>query len=578
LAQDAGGGKWRFHSTDRRMRRHGAVSLIVSCALQKLCNTQVYALVGSGAMRKFSGPTGRVPRTALVVSTLAAALLFASPHAHAQAPAAAAPPHQGGTLIYDNISGPGTLDPYVSGSLVELEIIHHIYEGLVEMDEHYAWKPMLASKVDVSPDARVFTFTLRHGVKFSNGKEMTSADVLASFQRYQRISTNASILADAAGFETPDPYTFVVKLKQPNAVFLDILKSPTYPLDIMPAEEKDKPPREADVIGTGPYKLGTWERDSHLTIVRNDGYVPDDSAAGPDGFAGRKTAYLDQVRYNFVPEANARIAALQTGEANVISDVPPDLSKRLADRKDLSLQKVFPYCQQVFITNSQNGPTANPLIRQAIEAAVNVDEIIDATGQIAQKNSSMVYSFSPYYDPAVSAPYYDEKNPAKAKELLKQAGYKGEKIVLQTNSNYAYMRDAILVLAEQLKAAGMNADVQVVDWTTNASNMQRGTGNWNVSTTGFCSQPLLGPQQWRVMVYTFPQVKGDAVLDAAYKKFLTSPALADRKAAWVDIEKRVLDQAYMIKVADLGGLRGYDDKVQGLTPYFFVRYWTVSLK
>jgi peptide/nickel transport system substrate-binding protein len=512
-------------------------------------------------------------RSALAAAAIGIGLMLWVPGAAAQTA-----PHKGGTLVYANISGPGTLDPYVAGSLVELEVIHHIYEQLVEMDEHYAWKPMLASKVDISPDAKMFTFTLRHGVKFSNGKELTSADVLASFQRYQKMSTNAVVLADVDTFETPDPYTFIVKLKNPNAVFLDILKSPTYPLSIMPAEQKDKPSREADVIGTGPYKLAEWERDSHLVLERNDGYVPDDSANGPDGFAGKKTAYLDKIRYNFVPEANARIAALQTGAADVISDLPPDLSKRLADRKDLSLQKVFPYCQQVFITNSQNGPTANPLIRQAIEAAVNVDEILDATGQIAQKNASLVYPFSVYYSPEISTPYYDEKDPAKAKALLEKAGYKGEKIILQTNSNYAYMRDAILVLAEQLKAAGMNADVQVVDWTTNASNMQRGTGNWNVSTTGFCSQPLLGPQQWKVMIYTFPQVKGDTVLDAAYTKFLTSPAVADRKAAWQDVEKRVLDQAYMIKVADLGGLRGYDDKVENLTPYFFVRYWNVWLK
>jgi peptide/nickel transport system substrate-binding protein len=504
-----------------------------------------------------------------VLATLIAVSLHDGP-ARAQKP--------DGILVYDNISGPGTLDPYVAGSLVELEIIHHLYEGLVEMDEHYAVKPMLASHVETSPDATVFTFTLRHGVKFSNGKEMTSADVLASFQRYQRISTNASILATVDALETPDPYSFIVRLKEPNAVFLDILKSPTYPLSIMPAEQKDKAPREADVIGTGPYTLGTWQRDSHLILQRNDGYVADDSAPGPDGFAGRKTANIAQVRYNFVPEANARIAALQAGDADVISDVPPDLSKRLNGRTDLGLLKVFPYCQQVFITNSQNGPTANPLIRQAIEATVNVDEILDATGQIAEKNASMVYSFSPYYDLDVSKPYYDQKNPAKAKELLQKAGYKGEKIILQTNSNYAYMRDAILVFSEELKAAGMNASVEVVDWTTNASNMQRGTGNWNVSTTGFCSQPLLGPQQWRVMVYTFPQVKGDSVLDAAYTKFLTSPGMPDRKAAWLDIEKRVLDQAYMIKVADLGGLRGYNVKVEGLTPYFFPRFWNVTLK
>jgi peptide/nickel transport system substrate-binding protein len=81
--------------------------------------------------------------------------------------------------------------------------------------------------------------------------------------------------------------------------------------------------------------------------------------------------------------------------------------------------------------------------------------------------------------------YYDQKNPDKAKKLLEQAGYKGDEIVLQTSANYPSFRDAILALSEEMKAAGMNVKVDVVDWTTNASNMQRGTGKWNVSTTGF---------------------------------------------------------------------------------------------
>src|SRR5258708_26845863 len=111
-------------------------------------------------------------------------------------------------------------------------------------------------------------------------------------------------------------------------------------------------------------------------------------------------------------------------------------------------------------------------------------------------------------------PYYDQKNPDKAKKLLEQAGYKGDEIVLQTSANYPSFRDAILVLSEEMKEAGINVRVDVVDWTTNASNMQRGSGTWNVSTTGFCSNPLLGPQQCRVMFYTFPQVNVDDRLDA----------------------------------------------------------------
>ena len=92
-----------------------------------------------------------------------------------------AQPRKGGTLQYAYVSGPGTLDPHAASSLVELEVIHHLFESLVAMDANYNTKPMIASKVDISADAKTFTFTLRRGIKFHNGKELTSADVLASF-------------------------------------------------------------------------------------------------------------------------------------------------------------------------------------------------------------------------------------------------------------------------------------------------------------------------------------------------------------------------------------------------------------
>ena len=91
--------------------------------------------------------------------------------------------------------------------------------------------------------------------------------------------------------------------------------------------------------------------------------------------AGKKTVYLDSVRYNFIPEANARLAALQTKKSDTIGDLTLDLAKRLDGNAELSTLKTFPYCQQYFVVHSSNGLTANPLIRQAIREVVNVDDI-----------------------------------------------------------------------------------------------------------------------------------------------------------------------------------------------------------
>ena len=478
---------------------------------------------------------------------------------------------KGGAITYAAAGGIGSLDPHVSGSIAELEAIHHIFEPLVTVDESYNARPMLAASIQVGDEARRFRFTLRRNLRFHNGDRLTSADVLASFQRYARVSTNAALLEDVAGYDTPDADTFVVRLKSSNAVFLEMLKSPTYPLAILPADQQERAGTEAEPIGTGPFTLESWEKDSHLVLRRNEAYAADRSAAGPDGLGGRKTAYLDAVRFDFVAEPMARVTALQAGEADVVSNLPPDAIRRLGQRPDVTVMRVFPFCQLMFVTHAGHGPTAKRLVRQAIRAAVGVDDIIAATGQPMRRNPSLTYPGSPYHSD--DAAFYDRRNPQEARALLAEAGYKGEKIVLQTNATFSYMRDAILVLAGQLREAGFNTEVKVVDWLTQSANLRRGTGHWNVTATGFCTQPLLGPQQWRSLFQATPHLRDRTGLDEAWRQFAAAPGFAQRQASWRQIETQLLDQAHLIKVADLAAVRAHNVRLQGMAPYFYQRFW-----
>lgn len=509
------------------------------------------------------------------VATLLGAIALATAHAQNAAPAVL---KKGGNLRYANMAGPSSLDPYVASSAVDLEPMQHLFDALITVGEKYETRPMIAKSYQISDDSRTFTFKLRKDVKFHDGSALTSTDVLASYERYRKVSTNAVIFQDVASATAPDAETFVIELNKTNSAFIETLKSPVYPFVILPASQKDKPARGIDPIGTGPYKLKEWAKDSHLVLERFDGYVPNPAYKGTDGYAGAKTPYLDSITYRFIPEANGRVAALQAADVDVIAQVPNDLLKRFDGNKNIALQTVSPYCMQVLVLNSSQGPTATVKIRQAIDAVMDVDEIVAATGDNSKKNPSLTYPSSPFYNGDRMKPYYDQKNPKKAAALLKEAGYKGETITLQTTAQYPNFRTTILVLAELMKAAGMNAKVDVVDWTTNASNMQRGTGTWNVSTTTFCSDPLLGPQKWRTQLYTFPQVKGDTVMDAGYERFFTSLDEEVKKKAWSDIENQVLGQAYVIKIADMTSTNAYNRKVVGFAPFTLPRFWNVGLQ
>src|SRR5258708_23486683 len=225
-------------------------------------------LVGAERMRRYVARRG----VALALTLIIGVSFAATGRAQVQQP------RKGGTLVYASVSGPGTLDPYMASSAVELEVINNLFEGLMTLDANNATRPMLAAKATVSPDFKIYSFELRKGVKFHNGQEMTSVDVKASFQRYKRVSPNAKNLEAVDHFDAPDPYSFVIVLKDPNVVLLDILQSPIYPLMILPPSQKDKPARDIEVIGTGPYKLGEWVKDSHLVIIRFDDYPADTSS------------------------------------------------------------------------------------------------------------------------------------------------------------------------------------------------------------------------------------------------------------------------------------------------------------
>ena len=484
---------------------------------------------------------------------------------------------KGGDMVMAQPAGTNTLDPHFTASAAARNMMLGMYETLLAIDEDTAPIPMLAEKVTVAEDGLAYTFTLRKGVKFHTGKEMTSADVKASFDRFGQLSPEKTTMASVDRIDTPDAYTVVFRMKALDTSFLDRVASPASPTTIIPAEEAAKPVNKTNNISTGPYQFVEWEPDTHLKLKRFDGYVAG-PGSGRDGLGGKKTGYFDTVTIRIIREASARVAALEAGQVQYIEDVPVLAAKRLESNAKLKIVDLLPASQPVMLINSVQPPTDNLKLRQAMQAAIDLKEIMTAaTDDNYVLNHAWVYPNSSYFSDAGKS-LYNVRDAKKAKQLLAESGYKGEPIVMLTNKDYQYMYKSALVMSEQLKDIGVNIKLEVLDWPTMA-DLSRKREGWNMAGSGLAIQPFVGPYSYMKLFWGPTHVAfadKDPVLDEAWTKFNKSLKQSDRKDAWAQIQGRMAEQAYIFKLGDSGNKLAMNKNLGGFKPYAgAVRMWDV---
>ncbi len=252
-----------------------------------------------------------------------------------QPPTPAAPSEANVLVIAFPKSDIRTLDPHRQYEIAPPMIIRAAYETLVTLADKGAditrVEPLLAESWEISPDARVYTFHLRRGVKFHSGNEMTAADVVFSFQRLGNLKDNpAWLFSDhVASIQALDDYTVQIELNEPNAAFLAILVSPNFVVldskavqehggtDAADADQTDKATDWLDQnsAGTGPYILKEWRREESVTLERNSNYW-------------RDPAPFDRVIIRDVPDDSARLQMLEAGDADIARGLDVDLIER----------------------------------------------------------------------------------------------------------------------------------------------------------------------------------------------------------------------------------------------------------
>jgi peptide/nickel transport system substrate-binding protein len=416
-------------------------------------------------------------RVVLVVVTLAAAPVSAQDT-----------PRMGGVLKAAMIGEPPSLDLHWTTAVITQQITWHIYETLYTYDRQFAPIPFLADGHTLADGGRRYTITLRKGVKFHTGKEMTAADVVASLNRWGKISTpGKAVWKNVEAVEARDPYTVVIHLKEPSGSLLFGLGRPNSGAAIHPKEVVDAAGdgQIKEFIGTGPYRFVEHKPDRHIKLARFKDYVA--RAEPPDGYGGKRVAYLDEILFIPAPDVAVRLAGVETGEYHFGQQIKQDQYDRIKGLAAVEPRIVKPSAWITAVPNHKEGLMTSRKLRQAFQAALDMEPIMAAA--IGNKDfyrveGGLFFPEQASWHSTAGLAGYNQRDREKARRLLKEAGYTGQPIRWITTKEYEWMYKSALVSKQQLEEAGFKVDLQVLDWATLVQRRNK-PELYDVFSTGF---------------------------------------------------------------------------------------------
>src|SRR5438876_2479446 len=376
----------------------------------------------------------------------------------------------GGVLKAGMIGEPPSLDIHWTTAVITQQITWHAVETLYTYDRVFNVVPMLAEGHTVADGGRRYTIRLRKGVKFHTGKEMTSADVVASLMRWGKMAgTGKAMWKNVEAVEAKDPLTVVIHMKQPSGVLLAALARPNNGAAIFPKEIVDAAGENQikEPVGTGPFRFVEHKPDRHIKLTRFKEYVARSEA--PDGYGGKRTAYVDEILFIPVPDVAVRLAGVESGDYHFSQQIKQDQYDRVKTIPAVVASVVKPYGWSTAVLNHKQGVMTDKRLRQAFQAALDMEPIMAAGfghKDFYRLDGALMFPEQSAWYLKIGFELYNQKNRAKAQKLLKEAGYAGQPIRWVTTQEYQWMYKNALVAKQQLEEAGFKIDLHVVDWAT----------------------------------------------------------------------------------------------------------------
>jgi len=385
-------------------------------------------------------------RKLFLIGSIFLTITFLIPIAHAQKPI-----YGGSITIAQGVEPPG-LDPTTATSAAIPRVVYsNILEGLVKIDRNGKIAPALVRDFKISKDGKEYTFILKKGVKFHDGKPFDAEDVKFTFERLMDPKTataHPEYYKDIDSVQVVDSHTVKIKMKNVNSMFLFNLARPDSIIVNKQAVDRLK----SAPIGTGPFKFVEWVRGDHITLAKFDDYHR------------KGIPYLDKVTFNFIGDPSAQIASLKAGDIDVIAyDVSPENALLLEKDPKFKVLNGYTTTKVILSTNNSRKPFNDVRIRRAMAHAIDRTALIKgAMSGYGVPIGSHMDPGNPYY--VDLTPYYPY-NPEKAKQLLKEAGYAdGFEAVIKLPERYVYARRSGEIIADMFSQVGIRLKIELTEW------------------------------------------------------------------------------------------------------------------
>lgn len=491
---------------------------------------------------------------------------------------------KGGKLNYAVNETIDAFDPLVTNATIVRTMHSHIFESLYTFDSKFGLIPELAKELKVSEDGKTWTFALIEGVEFHNGAPMSADDVVASWERFQKVSRLAATIgAGVSRVHAADPQTVVFEFSAEPGPFLEKLSAPhtafkIYPRSIVEAAG-DQPLGDDQFVGTGPFKLKEWRRSEALVMERAANYRIDERYDGPDGLGGRRTAYLDELVWNFVSEPGTQEAGLRSGRFDLADSVPPELRASIEGTAGFAGTILKPLNWINTMVNHHNPPMDDLRIRRAVQIGIDRELVMFGTlgdPDMIRLSPSLAFEEQVWASDAGSQYYKTDKE--EARRLIAEAGYANQEIVLMTTTTLDKLYKSAVLIQQELQSIGLNVRLEVLDW---AALLAHVTGaelrpKWHLSSMEHSIR--LDPSGWDLNFRSdkwtpYANPKMDDLLDQISRLREFEP----RYVAFEGVQKIFHEDVVNIKIGDYFGWHAHRADVKGYKSFNGSVFWDVWL-